>query len=627
MMDMNAAPHVATLGTGPLTGSVWFAQLVISFMFAAGFITYYRQIWRYVLSLHKDKPVITWVARIVIVLAAIGVGTALHMVGWLVFTNASGLMFHNMGLFVLTFILLDEHTTWWEFLIRVAGIADVWEMHHMGYFARPEFAISVIGAALGMFVLWRWRVQIRYRIWRHFLAFLYLGSCFWLLLPPHSAGLTITPVIIMQALVMYLVMVMVTAIQLAHDHRIDLQNAANAQMAQYDQLTNAKSASIYRRDVTRFFKEAHDDGHHLTVAAIDIDHFKQINDHYGHLVGDDVLIGVASTIDHALRANPGTHSLYRTGGEEFSIVFLDQSLHAVQAIVTAVWEAVQQQRFDAGDYSVRTTLSIGVAELMPGDTRFDDVYARADASLYQSKHNGRNAITINDRTINKRVDHHVMATRTLISQNVLTSTDLQAPPIAQEVLLARYEYGHDRWNFPKVFVIPLAVQLNYITDLLDAGGCPRIMMHLTERQFAGQATLDILKDYCAKHAELVNLQVELDFHCSTLQLAAWAPRYHAAGIEVGMINVDGQQPLMAFAERLPYLNAMKISCDVMRKLYPNGFTPADIANWQRYVGRLPVRFVVSGIENSVDAEFAVKVLKAPYLQGYYFDRPELPRLA
>ncbi len=624
---MNATTHVATLGTGPLSGSVWFAQLVISFMFAAGFITYYRQIWRYVLSLQKDKPVIAWVARVVIVLVAIGIGTALHMVGWLVFTNASGLMFHNMGLFVLTFILLDGHTTWWEFLIRVVGVANVWEMHHMGYFDRPEFAISVIGALIGIFVLRHWRDQIRYQVVRHVLAFLYLGSCFWLLLPPHSAGLTITPIITVQALAMYLVMVIVTAIQLAHDHRIDLQNAANAQMAQYDQLTNAKSASIYRRDVTRFFKEAHDGGHHLTVAAIDIDHFKQINDHYGHLVGDDVLIGVASTIDHALRANPGTHSLYRTGGEEFSIVFLDESLHAVQEIVTAVWRAVQQQQFDAGEYSVRTTLSIGVAELQPGDTRFDDVYARADASLYQSKHNGRNAITINDRTINKHANHHVMATRTLISQNVLVTQDLNAAPIAQEVLLARYEYGHDRWNFPTVFVIPLAVQLNYISDLLAAGGCPRIMMHLTQRQFAAQETLDILKQYWARHPELIDLQVELDFHCDVLQLAAWAPRYHAAGLSVGMINVDGKQPMSAFNTRLQYLDVFKINCDVMRQRYPQGFTAADEANWRHYSPNAQVKFIVSGIENSVDAEFAMKVIKAPYLQGYYFDRPELPRLA
>jgi hypothetical protein len=63
--------------------------------------------------------------RVVVALVAIGIGTGLHMVGWLVFTNATGLMFHNMGLFVLTFILLDEHVTWWEYGIRVCSVSPM----------------------------------------------------------------------------------------------------------------------------------------------------------------------------------------------------------------------------------------------------------------------------------------------------------------------------------------------------------------------------------------------------------------------------------------------------------------------------------------------------------------------
>ncbi len=172
-----------------------------------------------------------WVMRIAMMVGAIGIGTGLHMVGWLVFTNASGLMFHNMGLFVLTFILLDQNINLGEYGIRVLGIADVLLMHHMGYYDRPQFTIALIGMAIGLVVFRVWRSQIRYHVVRHTLAYLYLGVCFWTLLPPHSAGLVITPMIVWQGLSMYLVMVIVTAFTLAHDHQVDLQNAANAQLA------------------------------------------------------------------------------------------------------------------------------------------------------------------------------------------------------------------------------------------------------------------------------------------------------------------------------------------------------------------------------------------------------------
>ncbi len=626
-MNMDPGDNVATLGTAPLGAPLWFAQLLITFMFATGFINYYRRIWHVANVWFKDKPVYKWLIRIVVALAAIGIGTALHMVGWLVFTNATGLMFHNMGLFVLTFILLDQNIRWWEFAGRVAGLADVWLMHHMGYYDRPQFVISVIGAGIGLLVLWLWRDQIRYRVGRHVAAYMFIGICFWTLLPPHSAGLVVTPMIIIQGLSMYFVMVVVTAITLARDHKLDVQNAVNAQLAQYDSLTNAKSASIYRRDVTHFFHEAHDGGHSLTVAAIDIDHFKQINDHYGHLVGDDVLIGVARSIDAELARHPGQHPLYRTGGEEFNIIFVDATLDAVREIVKAVWQTVQDQHFDAGDYTVKTTLSIGVAELHPEDRGFDDVFARADASLYQSKHNGRNAITIGDETLNSEVKRQVLATRTLISQAVLDARLPDAPIEAQEVLVARYEYDHDRWNFPKDFVLPIDVQLNYMRDLLAAGQTQRLMMYLSPRQFAHPDTPARLTAFIAGEPMAVKLMVELDHKIDAKVLAQNAPRYQQVGIKIGLVNIDARQSLADLAPRLAHVDMIKVSCDSLRQRYPNGFAPEDLHEWDQLIAPHQLLVVVNGIENSQDAAFVRNNLRAQYLQGYYYDRPDLPRLA
>ncbi len=620
---MEMGVRVVTRGAAPLSTALWFAQLLITFMFASGFISYYRRLWHTAFVMLKDKPGWQWVLRILMMVAAIGIGTGLHMVGWRVFTNASGLMFHNMGLFVLTFILLDQNITIGEYGFRVLGILDVWIMHHMAYYARPQFMVSLVGAALGLMILWYWRDQIRYHVWRHIAVYLYLGVCFWTLLPPHSAGLVITPTIIVQGLSMYLVMVVVTAMTLARDHQLDVQNASNAQLAQYDSLTNAKSVSIYRRDVTHLFQEAHENGHRLTVAAIDIDHFKQINDHYGHLVGDDVLIGVARAIDTELRRHAGQHALYRTGGEEFNILFVDADPEAVRTIVTAVWRAVQARQFAAGEYTIKTTLSIGVAEVVAGDEQFDDVYARADASLYQSKHNGRNAITFGDHTVNAGTHQHVMATRTLISQSVLDARDNRAV-VAQEVLVARYEYDHDRWNFPVQFTLPIDVQLNYIKELLAVGESQKIMLHLTALQFANAETPARLQAFIAEQPQTPTLVVEIDREIAPEVLQANAPRYRSLGIALALINLDASNPLAGLEAYLPAVDILKVACGGLKKRYPSGLLDRSLRD--RLVQRYDIQFVVTGIENSVDAEFATKVMRARYLQGYYFDRPELPRL-
>ncbi len=376
--------------------------------------------------------------------------------------------------------------------------------------------------------------------------------------------------------------------------------------------------------MTRFFREARDKGYHLTVAAIDIDHFKQINDHYGHLAGDEVLIGVARTIADELQRHVGQHSLYRTGGEEFNIVFINTNLDAVQEIVLAVWKAVQSQQFTAGAYAIKATLSIGVAELKPDDKRFDDVFARADASLYQSKHNGRNAITIGEHTLNSNVRHHVLATRTLISQKVIDARKDQAV-VAQEVLLARYEYDHDRWNFPTKFTLPIDAQLDYIQQLLDAGESRLVMLHLTPLQLTNAETPARLAAFIEKQAVSATLIVEVDHSIDPQLLHEEAPRYHKRGMSIALINLDANLPLEILRKYLEVVDLLKVSCANLRRRYPNGPGDEEITQWRKRSKQYGL--IVTGIENSVDADFAIRVMHAQYLQGYYFDRPELPRLA
>ena len=125
----------------------------------------------------------------------------------------------------------------------------------------------------------------------------------------------------------------------------------------------------------------------------DIDHFKKINDTYGHLFGDKVIRAVASVIKENVK---GRDTAARYGGEEFVVLLPDTSLQGAQALAEQIRRAIEKGRIKRGgsDETVaRVTLSLGVAHYQPGesDTAFIE---RADRALYASKENGRNRVSV-----------------------------------------------------------------------------------------------------------------------------------------------------------------------------------------------------------------------------------------
>ena len=124
---------------------------------------------------------------------------------------------------------------------------------------------------------------------------------------------------------------------------------------------------------------------------MDIDHFKQVNDTHGHIVGDKVLNMVTATFNHSLRA---TDTIGRWGGEEFVAILNNIDSDArLRHIAEKVRTLVEASRLDLDGRSLTITISIGATCLRPGDTPESFVH-RADRLMYQSKRAGRNCVTI-----------------------------------------------------------------------------------------------------------------------------------------------------------------------------------------------------------------------------------------
>ncbi|MDR7029912.1 GGDEF domain-containing protein [Rhizobium rosettiformans] len=127
---------------------------------------------------------------------------------------------------------------------------------------------------------------------------------------------------------------------------------------------------------------------HLLI--LDIDRFKQINDRYGHMAGDDVIISVAATLTEIVGPS---HLVARIGGEEFAILFQDCEFAEVVSTAECIRRSIANRLIEAFHQSIAVTVSGGLADITPMRD-FSAVYAAADRALYAAKSSGRNRIVL-----------------------------------------------------------------------------------------------------------------------------------------------------------------------------------------------------------------------------------------
>lgn len=166
--------------------------------------------------------------------------------------------------------------------------------------------------------------------------------------------------------------------------------------AMTDALTNLANRKAFDEHLEAACAQADTSGGTLTLAVLDIDHFKRFNDTWGHQTGDQVLRYVASVMGRVAKA-PRIAARY--GGEEFAMIFPEESHGQVEKALEAVCKEIASRslrRRSTDDELGAVTLSAGFAQRRPGETA-SALLDRADAALYASKHAGRNRVTSAER--------------------------------------------------------------------------------------------------------------------------------------------------------------------------------------------------------------------------------------
>jgi diguanylate cyclase (GGDEF)-like protein len=171
----------------------------------------------------------------------------------------------------------------------------------------------------------------------------------------------------------------------------ELKSALHAihELSITDPLTGCFNRRLFNERFQNEIERAMRYSRSLSIAFCDIDHFKSINDTYGHTVGDQVLVQVAEQLRRQLRVDVDWVARY--GGEEFVIVQPETTLAAAHASADRLRRAIADAVIKTGEHEIHVTSSFGVAQLAPKETAVA-LLNRADALLYEAKQGGRNCV-------------------------------------------------------------------------------------------------------------------------------------------------------------------------------------------------------------------------------------------
>ncbi len=162
------------------------------------------------------------------------------------------------------------------------------------------------------------------------------------------------------------------------------------QLSYYDGLTNIYNRLYIENLLEKEFDKSSSTGSVLSVVMFDLDHFKRINDTYGHLAGDEVLRCIAKTVGSNIRQ---IDMFGRYGGEEFLLIMPDTHNNDCTLFCQQIRTSVQDMAINFDNIVIKVTLSMGVTRYRQGMKDYLQLIHEADIALYQSKKEGRNRVT------------------------------------------------------------------------------------------------------------------------------------------------------------------------------------------------------------------------------------------
>lgn len=430
--------------------------------------------------------------------------------------------------------------------------------------------------------------------------------------------------------------------QLFHFSFFEPKNAFENSVSVLDGLTNLPNRAGFKDNLNHAISRSERSGKTIALAYIDLDHFKPVNDNYGHHVGDIVLANVATRLGAAIR---GCDSLARIGGDEF--VAIIEGIHSTDDVIPIVERMVNALRtpFLVNRHKIEISCSMGIA-IYTGDGNTENLMMCADSAMYKAKEKGKNQFRFYDAEIALAANHRLTMQQdlTLALENKQFSLVFQPKQccITQAIVGAE---ALIHWQHPTKGLInaeafiPVAEQLglmNKINDWMIKEACRAIYrakklhidlnlsVNLPRQQLKNpQLVKKIVKYFNAYDVATKNLTLtikETDAH-ENAQFKRMLAQLKAAGVRIAL-NDFGLHPFALNTLKDFNLDEIKLNKTLLSNIdhdsAARNFTEAIIQLAQT----LNFNVVANGVESDAVRQTLAQ-LGCNYMQAYLADEPIL----
>jgi len=418
-------------------------------------------------------------------------------------------------------------------------------------------------------------------------------------------------------------------------------------MAHHDDLTGLPNRAFLKERLASILDQARRNNRKVTVAYIDLDNFKDINDGRGHATGDEVLKEIAARMANSVRASD---MVVRLGGDEFLVVLVHQSSHDVGIMrrLRELQKAITRPvRVEGGEIDV--TSSIGVAAFPLDGATPQELLVNADRAMYRAKELGRNTLQYHDGTGSTAVGVPLSEQEELRQAIVSNQLILQYQPQV-EVATGRIT-GLEalvRWNHPvkgrvpPVNFIPLAEETGLIVPLglwvlneacrqarnwQDMGLKPlTIAVNVSARQFADPDFATHVAEALERH-RLQARWLELEVTESTVmqdaeRALAMMESLRALGVRLSIDDFGSGYSSLAALKTFPF-DRLKMDRSLVEAL-PGDKTAVAIASAVISLAQtLKLSVLAEGVETDAQLEF-LRQVRCEEAQGFRFSKPVSP---
>ncbi|WP_431686251.1 EAL domain-containing protein [Hahella sp. NBU794] len=414
------------------------------------------------------------------------------------------------------------------------------------------------------------------------------------------------------------------------------------QLAFYDHLTGLESRLLFKLRLENAITRAVRDKSMIALMFIDIDHFKEINDNYGHDAGDEVLKTVAARIKQNVRKND---TVARISGDEFTVILSDIRGHAdARRVAQGIRRTLNQPfKFAGKEYFVGASIGISIA---PDDgVELDELLKNADTAMYQAKRNGRNDIQFFSHSMNEEAKKKQALEAEMIQGLSKKQFRLDYQPVID--LETKKLVGLEallRWNHPSQGIvypdhfIPLAEETGLIVELgkwvisevisatqelrkmgfADVG----VAINVSARQLRDKGLIaDIGRIVAAHRNEPCNIQLELT-ESTIIEELEQSNRsindLNRLGFGITVDDFGAGYSSMSNLKQLP-IDCIKIDKSFIHNMLRKGDDAEIVKAMISMAHNLKLKVVAVGVEDAEQVKF-LKENQCFLAQGFYFSK-------